>query len=64
MHMFKFKFKLVYCFQFTQYLGHGYIRLQYNAFIYIQGKPEGFHSCDRPSNRTQIGLKLSIFQPV
>ena len=29
-----------------------------------QGKSEGFDSCDRPSNLTQIGLKLSIFQPV
>ena len=27
-----------------------------------QGKSEGFDSCDRPSNLTQIGLKLSIFQ--
>ena len=29
-----------------------------------QGKSEGFDSCNRPSNLTQIGLKLSIFQPV
>ena len=29
-----------------------------------QGKSEGFDSCDRPSNLTQIGLSLSIFQPV
>ena len=29
-----------------------------------QGKSEGFHSCDRPSNLTQIGFKSSIFQPV
>ena len=29
-----------------------------------QGKSEGFDSCDRPSNLTQIGLKSSIFQPV
>ena len=29
-----------------------------------QGKSEGFDSCDRPSNLTQIGLNLSIFQPV
>ena len=29
-----------------------------------QGKSEGFGSCDRPSNVTQIGLKLSIFQPM
>ena len=29
-----------------------------------QGKSEGFDSCDRPSNLTQIGFKSSIFQPV
>ena len=29
-----------------------------------QGKSEGFDSCDRPSNFTQIGLVSSIFQPV
>ena len=29
-----------------------------------QGKSEEFDSCDRPSNLTQIGFKLSIFQPV
>ena len=29
-----------------------------------QGKSEGFDSCDRPRNLTQIGLKSSIFQPV
>ena len=29
-----------------------------------QGKSEGFDSCDRPSNLTQIEVKLSIFQPV
>ena len=29
-----------------------------------QGKSEGFDSCDRPSNLTQIGYKSSIFQPV
>ena len=29
-----------------------------------QGKSEGFHSCDRPSNLTQIGFKSSIFQPL
>ena len=29
-----------------------------------QGKSEGFNSCDRPSNLTQIGLNSSIFQPV
>ena len=27
-----------------------------------QGKSEGFDSCDRPSNLTQIGFKSSIFQ--
>ena len=34
--------------------------------IYInkQGKSEGFDSCNRPSNLTQIGFKLSIFQPM
>ena len=29
-----------------------------------QGKSEGFDSCDRPNNLTQIGFKSSIFQPV
>ena len=29
-----------------------------------QGNSEGFDSCDGPSNLTQIGFKLSIFQPV
>ena len=29
-----------------------------------QGKSEGFDSCHRPSNLTQIGLNLLIFQPV
>ena len=29
-----------------------------------QGKSEGFDSCDRPSNLTQVGFKSSIFQPV
>ena len=28
-----------------------------------QDKSEGFDSCDRPSNLTQIGFKSSIFQP-
>ena len=28
----------------------------------LQGKSEGFDSCDRPSNLTQIGFKLSIFR--
>ena len=32
--------------------------------IWKQSKSEGFDSCDRSSNRTQIGLKPSIFQPV
>ena len=31
-------------------------------YIYKQGKSEGFDSCDRPSNLTQIGFKSSIFQ--
>ena len=34
------------------------------VLLTIQGKSEGFDSCDQPSNFTQIGLKLSIFQPV
>ena len=29
-----------------------------------QGKYEGFDSCDRPSNLTQIGLKSLISQPL
>ena len=29
-----------------------------------RGKSEGFDSCDRPSNLTQIGFKSLIFQPV
>ena len=33
-------------------------------FTLEQGKSEGFDSCDRPSNLTQIGFKSSIFQPV
>ena len=28
-----------------------------------QGKSEGFDSCDRPNNLTQIGLHASIFSP-
>ena len=28
-----------------------------------QGKVEGFDSCDRPSNLTQIGFKSSVFRP-
>ena len=30
--------------------------------LFKQGKSEGFDSCDRPSNLTQIGFKSSIFQ--
>ena len=40
---------------------------EYIAFSAIgqeQGKSEGFDSCDRPSNLTQIGFESSIFQPV
>ena len=29
-----------------------------------QGKSEGFDSCDRPSNLTQIEFKSLIFQPM
>ena len=29
--------------------------------LIIQGKSEGFDSCDQPSNFTQIGFKLAIF---
>ena len=29
-----------------------------------QGKSEGFDSCDRPSNLTQIGVNSLIFQPM
>ena len=29
-----------------------------------QGKSEGFDSCDRPTNLTEIGFESSIFQPV
>ena len=40
--------------------------LGYNEFAkdsgLQQGKSEGFDSCDRPSNLTQTGFKLSIFQ--
>ena len=32
--------------------------------IFEQGKSEGFDSCHRPSNLTQIGFRSSIFQPV
>ena len=38
--------------------------LQYAQSLLKQGKSEGFDSCDRPSNLTQIGFKSSIFQPV
>ena len=34
------------------------------AILIEQGKSEGFDSCDRPSNLTQIGFKSSIFSPV
>ena len=34
------------------------------VFPIKNGKSEGFDSCDRPSNLTQIGFKSSIFQPV
>ena len=38
----------------------------YIYYVYIyqqkQGKSEGFDSCDRPNNLTQIGFKSSIFQ--
>ena len=37
---------------------------QFSEIHTKQGKSEGFDSCDQPSNLTQIGLKLSIFQPV
>ena len=33
------------------------------AFYVQQGKSEGFDSCDRSSNLTQIGFKSSIFRP-
>ena len=35
-----------------------------SLIFYQQGKSEGFDSCDRPSNLTQIGFESSIFQPV
>ena len=42
-----------------------YLVLMLHIFIKTkQGKSEGFDSCDRPSNLTQIGFKPSIFQPV
>ena len=41
-----------------------YFHVSYSALFSKQGKSEGFDSCDRPSNLTQIGFKSSIFQPV
>ena len=38
--------------------------ISYWVFLITLGKSEGFDSCDRPSNFTQIGFKLTIFQPV
>ena len=44
---------------------HMYSRPEKNSVVIIQqGKSEGFDSRDRPSNLTEIGFKLSIFQPV
>ena len=40
-------------------LAHGYPLLKIK-----QGKSEGFDSCDRPSNLTQIEFKSLIFQPM
>ena len=31
--------------------------------LFKQGKSDGFDSCDRPSNLTQIGFNSSIFHP-
>ena len=39
-------------------------KLQNNKTKPKQGKSEGFDSCDRPTNLTQIGLNLLINQPV
>ena len=36
----------------------------FSKFDLEQGKSEGFDSCDRASNLTQIGFKSLIFQPV
>ena len=36
----------------------------HHVCMWIQGKSEGFDSCDRPSNLTQIGLKWLIFARV
>ena len=38
--------------------------LEWAAYNYKQSKSEGFDSCDRPSNLTQIWYKSSICQPV
>ena len=38
--------------------------ISYWVLLIIKGKSEGFDSCNRPRNFTQIGFKLSIFQPV
>ena len=35
-----------------------------NNFTIDQSKSEGFDSCDRPSNLTQIWFKSSIFRPL
>ena len=45
---------------------HGFISLLWSKGEQFekQGKSEGFHNWDRPSNLTQIGFKSSIFQPV
>ena len=39
----------------------GYSILHKASWILKQGKSEGFDSCDRPNNLTQIGFKSSIF---
>ena len=44
-------------------LNGGHIK-EDNVYLIEQGKSEGFDSCNRPSNLTQIGFKLLIFQPV
>ena len=38
-------------------------RTKYLRLLYQQGKSDGFDSCDRPSDLTQIGFKSSIFRP-
>ena len=38
------------------------VTLQFDVWL-EQGKSEGFDSCDRPSNLTQIGFKSPIFRP-